>query len=152
MDITSWGKLDEADISAFEQKIGFPLPDDYRQFLLEYNGAKANRQVFFVKDLDQDVMLDKFFGITNPKSRSLTLGYWLQEFGDEIDAKSLFIGSDPGGRFLVYVTTGKDRGVYYWDHDNFFPQSSDGEGNTYFIAESFTEFCNSLMDYTPAKF
>ena len=149
MNITPWGKTSEEVISAFEQKIGFPLPNDYRQFLLENNGAKANKQVFFVKDLDQDVMLDKFFGLTNPKSRSLTLGYWLQEYGDEIDEKSLFIGSDPGGRFLIYITQGEDKGIYYWDDSNFFPQSREGEGNSYFVADSFTEFCNSLMEYTP---
>lgn len=150
MNITSWGENDEVIVSEFEQKIGFSLPEDYRHFLVRNNGAKANRQVFFVKDLNQDVMLDKFFGITNPKSRSLTIGYWLQEYGDEIDEKSVFIGSDPGGRFLVYITAGEDKGIYYWDDTNFFPQSSEEEGNSYYIAESFSEFCDLLMDYTPA--
>ncbi|WP_046246281.1 SMI1/KNR4 family protein [Hymenobacter terrenus] len=151
MNITSWGRLDEAAIIAFEQKIGFPLPEDYRNFLLGNNGAKANRQVFFVKDLNQDVMLDVFFGITHHRSRSLTLGYWLKELGDEIGPTDLLIGSDPGGRFLLYATSGEEKGVYYWDNNHFFAQSSEEEGNTYFVADSFAEFCDSLMDYTPAK-
>lgn len=150
MNITSWGSTSEATISAFEQRIGFSLPDDYRRFLLENNGAQANSQVFFVKDLEQDVMLDVFFGITHPESRSLMLEYWLQEYGDEIDEKSLLIGSDPGGRFLLYVTSGEEKGIYYWDDSNFFFQSSEEEGNTYFVANSFDDFMASLRKYESA--
>ncbi len=150
MNITSWGTTNEEIVAAFEQKIGFLLPNDYRRFLLENNGAKANRQVFFVKELGQDVMLDVFFGIAH-QSRSLTLDHWLQEFGDEIDEQSLLIGSDPGGRFLLYVTSGEDKGIYYWDDTHFFPQSSEEEGDTYYVAGSFAEFCSSLKDYAPAE-
>ena len=149
-DIASWGQVDETAIYAFEQRIGFSLPDDYRRFLLKNNGAQANSQIFFVKYLEQDVMLDVFFGITHPESRSLTLGYWLQEYGDEIDEKSLLIGSDPGGRFLLYVTSGEEKGIYYWDHSHFFPQSSEEEGNTYFVANSFDDFMATLRKYESA--
>jgi len=150
MNITSWGPTSKETISAFEQKIGFTIPDDYQQFLLENNGAKANRQVFFVKELGQDIMLDVFFGI-NHQVRSLTLEYWLQEYGDEIDEQSLLIGSDPGGRFLLYVTSGEEKGVYYWDDSHSFPQSSREEGDTYYVAASFTEFCESLREYIPTN-
>ena len=50
----------------------------------------------------------------------------------------------------MYITTGEDKGVYYWDYAHFFPQSSEDEGNTYFIAESFAEFCDLVTDYVPA--
>jgi hypothetical protein len=46
---------------------------------------------------------------------------------------------------------GEEQGIYYWDHNDFFSQSTDGEGNAYFVADSFTELCNSLKDYSPAK-
>jgi len=150
MNFTSWGKNDEARITAFENTIGFSLPTDYRLFLAENNGGSINNQAFFVKDLDQDILADVLYGITSPLSRSLTLGHWLKEFGDELPEKTLLFGSDPGGGFLMYVTAGEDKGVYYWDHAHFFAQSSEEEGNSYFLAESFTDFCDSLMDYTPA--
>ena len=121
LNLTSWGLTDEATIAAFEQEIGFTLPADYRLFLKENNGCKVNKQVFFVKDLDQNIMLYIFYGITNAKSKSLTLGYWLNEFGDEIEEKTVLFGSDPGGGFLMYITAGEDKGAYYWDHAHFFP-------------------------------
>lgn len=149
-DITSWGQVDETAISAFEREINFSLPTDYRTFLQANNGASVDGQVFFVSDLDQDVLMDVFFGITNAEERSLTLGYWLNEFGDELQEKTLIIGSDPGGGMITYVTAGEDKGIYYWDHSHFFPQSSEEEGNTYFLADSFDDFMATLHKYEPA--
>lgn len=146
----SWGQNEEAALASFEQHIGFELPADYRQFLRENNGAKALDRVFFVEGLGQDVLLDVLFGLTNAKSRSLTLGYWLGEYGDELPEKTLLIGRDPGGRFLMYVTAGEDQGVYYWDDTHFFPQSSEEDGNTYHLADSFAEFLDLLREYEPA--
>ena len=149
INITSWGQNNETTVAAFEQEIGFSLPSDYRLFIKENNGCKVNRQAFFVKDLDQDIMLHVFYGITNSTSKSLTLRYWLDEFGDEIEDKTLLFGSDPGGGFLMYITDGEDKGVYYWDHAHFFPQSSEEEGNTYFVADSFDGFIAALRKYEP---
>lgn len=150
MNFTSWGQNSEASVVAFEQKLGFPLPTDYRLFLKKNNGGSVKKQVFFVKDLDQDIMMDVFYGITNTESEALTLAFWINEHGDELQENTLIIGSDPGGGMLTYITTGEDQGIYYWDHAHFFPQSSEEEGNTYFVSNFFAEFCDSLMDYVRA--
>jgi hypothetical protein len=149
MNSIAWGTTTEPELAAFEQEIGFELPTDYRQFLLQTNGAKVNDQVFFVPDLTQDVLMDVFFGLTH-QSRSLTLGYWLQEYEDEIEEQTLLIGADPGGHFILYITAGENQGIYYWDHNNFLsPGAEEGAANTYFIASSFTEFCDLLADFKP---
>ena len=150
MNYTPFGQATEQDMVAFEQQIGFALPDDYRRFLLETNGVDVLDQTFFVKDLDQEVMLHVLFGLNNPTSRGLTIPYWLKEYGDEIDPYTLIIGKDAGGRFLLYTVAGEDTGIYYWDHNDSFPQSKDGGGNTYFVADTFTEFRDSLRDFTLA--
>lgn len=148
MNITAWGTTTEPELAAFEEEIGFELPADYRQFLLQTNGAKVNKQVFFVRDLTQDVLMNIFFGLTNLESESLTLDYWLQEYQDEIAEETLLIGSDPGGNFILYTVSGEDQGIYYWDHNNFLsPHAADGAPNTFRVASSFTEFCDLLTDY-----
>lgn len=150
MNFEALGKASEQDILAFEQQVGFRLPDDYRHFLIQNNGAEIFDQTFFVKDLDEEVMLDVLFGLTNPTSRGLTLGYWLKEYRDELEPGTLIIGKDPGGSLLIYTIAGEDKGLYYWDKNYLFKQPAEGEGNAYFIADSFTKFCESLADYTAA--
>lgn len=151
IDFTSWGPIDEATVVAFEQEIGFPLPADYRTFIKEHNGCRFNDKVFFVKGLEQDIMLHVFYGITNERSRSLTLRYWLNEYGEDIENQTLLFGSDPGGGFLMYITTGEDKGIYYWDHAHFFETSTEEDGNTYFVAESFADFSSKLRPFVEAS-
>jgi len=150
MNITSWGKTDEATITAFEQKVGFALPSDYRDFLLENNGGRVDNELFFVEGLGQDVMMDVFYGVTH-RNRALTLTYWLEEYGDELQENTLIIGTDPGGGMVTYITSGEDKGVYYWDHAHFFESSTEEDGNTYFVADSFADFCSSLKPYVEAN-
>lgn len=147
MNITPWGENSEEVVRAFEQHIGFALPEDYYQFLTKNNGASINRQSFFVKDLEQEILMDVFYGITNSEARSLTLGYWAQEYADEVSDNELVIGSDPGGHQILFITAGEDKGIYYWDTNHFFKKSREGEGDTYFLTDTFTEFCNLLHDY-----
>jgi hypothetical protein len=148
MKIESWGENSEQDIKELEQQIGFALPADYRQFLLDNNGGEVTNQTFFVRHLDQEVLMDVFYGITSRYSRSLTLIFWLKKYKGEIGESELVIGRDPGGHKLLYVTAGTDKGVYYWDTNHFFAQSSE-QGNAYFVADDFTAFCQALRDYSP---
>lgn len=146
----SWGKNDEKAITHLEKEIGFLLPFDYRNFLLENNGGRVDDELFFVEGLSQDVMMDVFYGVTH-RNQALTLSYWLKEYGDELQEKTLIIGTDPGGGMLTYITTGEDKGVYYWDHAHFFEESTEEEGNTYFVADSFADFCAILKPFVEAS-
>jgi len=140
----------EEQLTTLEKQLGTALPADYRNFLLENNGVELLNQSFFVQDLDQEIKLQALFGLHNITSRGLTVGHWLAEYEDELGSNTLLIGKDRGGNFLLYTVAGEDQGIYYWDIQNFFPQSADGGGNTYFVADNFTAFCNTLRDYTPA--
>lgn len=60
--------------------------------------------------------------------------------------KELVIGHDQGSHQILLITDGEEKGIYYWDHNNFFPQSADGGGNAYFVADNFTAFCQMLHD------
>jgi hypothetical protein len=146
INISSWGNSSEQAVKEFEQQIGFTLPADYRQFLINNNGAWVNNQKFFVKDLGQEILMHVLYGLTNSESKGLTLGYWLAKHDGDIDDKELVIGHDQGGHQILLVTDGEGKGVYYWDHNNFFPQSADGGGNAYFVADDFTAFCQMLHD------
>lgn len=72
----------------------------------------------------------------------------MNEYKGEIGESELVIGRDPAGHQILYVTAGEDKGVYYWDTNHFFAQSSE-QGNAYFVADDFTTFCQALRDYNP---
>ncbi|WMJ72145.1 SMI1/KNR4 family protein [Cytophagaceae bacterium ABcell3] len=146
INLTSNNKLEENEISNFEEEIGFSLPDDYRTFLKDHNGGLVNNQSIYVDDLEQSMMMHVLYGIDIKRAEVLNLTYWLNEYEDELPESTLIIGVNSTGGFITYTTSGEDKGIYFWDHQHFFPQSNEDEGNTYYLADSFKEFVGSLKD------
>jgi len=150
-DLKTFGhSINETELISFEKgDIGFQLPDDYRSFLLMYNGGGLSGYSFYAEDIDQEFRTDVFYGLNIEGRRAIDLRYWFNTYDDEIPKKSLLIGGDPGGMHLLYVTKGEDKGIYLWDHAHRIEGYSEEEGNTYFIAESFEEFIKSLKKFIP---
>jgi hypothetical protein len=142
MNIQSFGKASLLKIGELEKKIGFKLPEDYASFLLKNNGGVVNDSVFFVSDLSEKILFQVFFGL-DVKSKSLDIHFWIKEYEGEIPDKSIVIGKDPGGNFILLVNSGKSPGIYYWDYNQAFSKSSE-DSNTYFVAKSFTDFIESF--------
>jgi len=128
-------------VSAFEESLGFALPDDYKSFLKEYDGANFKDATFFIEEIQETIMMGALYGLTAKR------GYGLidvnNEYKEDIPERSLIIGLDPGGAFIMLICNGEDDGVYFYDHAYFFPSSTD-ECNTYFIASTFNEFLNGM--------
>lgn len=145
MNINGFGKASPEMIKEFEQHIGFSLPEDYKQFLSEYNGgtAKVRYSTFVVKDIDQIIPLDVLFGLG--VIEELDLQYWNDEYRDDLLPNSIIIGHDPGSGMIVLINDPEIQGVYYWDHSFYFEESNEEE-NTYKIADSFRSFIEGLKD------
>jgi hypothetical protein len=79
----------------------------------------------------------------NMENEALDLIYENKEYSDDIPEKSLLIGSDPGGGWILLIFDGENDGIWYYDHSYFFEQSTD-ELNTYLICNTFTEFLEIL--------
>lgn len=129
------------DVVAFERKLNFYLPDDYKNFSSNYDGVRFYNCEFYVKDIAQKVLMDVLYGINGIKKYDIHKKN--ERFADEIPNKSLVIGEDPGGTPILLVNDDKNNGIYFFDSDYFFEQSSDDE-NTYLIADTFTDFLNLL--------
>lgn len=93
MGIKRFGEGDIKNIEELEVKSDIKLPDDYKDFLIKNNGARVNDGIFYVKALDEDIILHIFFG-TKLEKKALNLEFWHQEYGDEIPENSLLIGRD----------------------------------------------------------
>lgn len=146
----SGAPLTEEQISAYEARLGRPLPQDYRNFLLQHNGGYPDPSDFemqspFKSDGDFGTV-DWFLGI-DVSEPTLGLEYVLQTFADRIPPRLFPIARDPGGNLICLSSGGEDLGtVYFWDHER---ESEEGapatEANLYRIAGGLEEFLNMLQ-------
>ena len=147
MKIRSYGKGGQENIKKLEDTFKIKIPKDYAEFLLTHNGADIDDGIFYVRDLDQKILMGGFYGVVLD-SEYLGLLYQNEEYGDDIPDSSLLIGCNPGSGWLLLVNDGENDGIWFYDHNYFFPKSSD-ELNTYFICETFTEFMEMLETTSP---
>ena len=133
-------------IIKIENQFRIKLPDDYKEFLINNNGAIIKDGTFWVEDLKQKILMEKLFGI-NLSTKVLTIEYWSERHKNDLWKNTIIIGSDPGGTFLLLVLGNRDddinEGIYYYDNKYFFEQSSDKQ-NTYYICKTFSEFIAQL--------
>ena len=142
MKIEAINKGSEAKALAFQEFLGFTLPDDYFNFLAQNDGATIDEAYFYVKDIEEYIMFELFCDI-----KECIETY--EEFHEDFPEKSLVIGADPGGAMLLLVTTDVgnfSKGIYFYDHSHFF-EASNSDCNTYFVRDTFSEFI-TILEHT----
>lgn len=144
MKMNGFGKATQEMVNAFEQHIGFSLPEDYRKFLLEYNGGTplVKYAAFTIEELNEDIPLDVLLGLG---INNLDLQKRNDDYMDDLLPHCVIIGDDPGSGMIVLIDDPEMKGVYYWDHSFNFEQSNEDD-NIYKIADSFQEFVDGLKN------
>jgi len=142
MKINSYGKGSIQNIEKVKNEFSLSLPKEYKDFLIDNNGAEINNGYFFVKEINQLISMGLFYGVDLNK-KGADIFYINNEYNDDIPENSLLIGGDDGGGWILLICDGENDGIWYYDHSYFFEQSTD-ELNTYFICETFTEFLKML--------
>lgn len=128
-----------AQIIAFEAALGAVLAQDYRDFLLEFNGGAPTPDIVDVPGASgSPTDLQVFFGI-NRATESSDLVWNLSLVADRIPQHRLVpIACDSGGNlFCLKVVRGVTSEVVYCDLDS-------AQVSTYFVAPSFGEFVQLL--------
>jgi hypothetical protein len=136
-------------LTEFAQKNHLRLPEDYRDFLVRFDGGAPHPKASWVATLKDYVLVDYLFGIT--RSRPLNLQFWLDEYRDEMPPGFLIVGKDPGGAFFILDAGEAQTGVYLWDHQHRYPGSSEEDGNTFLLAGAFSTWINSLCELPDAN-
>lgn len=145
IEIKSFGKITKEDIREIEELFDVVLPNDYKKFLLKYNGGAVKLNEFnklFLDDANETVSIDVFYGIHTDKKAS-DIEYWTNEYAEDLFEKTIIIGDSIQHGFIVLVCDGSNNGIYYYD-DSYCFDSSNEENNVYFIADSFEEFWKIL--------
>lgn len=140
----SYGALDEQRLLTLEKKIGVSLPNDYREFLIQFNGGEPVPEgVWIIEDVDGSCV-HEFFGLhDDPKLLSLDC-INNSEFG--LPESLLPIAGDGLGDYVCLKVTGDDFGaIFFVDHEQHSYEDRESFEGIIRLKESFSEFISSLQ-------
>src|SRR5262245_8123323 len=108
--------LGEAAIAGLERRLGRTLPNDYRSFLLKYNGGVPELNSFPIPQIGEGG-INAFFGIREGKNDD-DLEAERRRMKDRMPKHLLPIAEAEGGNLVCISFGAKDHGsVYFWDHE-----------------------------------
>lgn len=139
--------LTERELRVFEERLGEPIPEPYRRFLLEHNGGKPDRKIFrFVDEIGElrGDIISYFLAVNEgyPEDIESTL----ERRRKRIPPDLFPIASTVCGDQVVIGSRGPRAGkVYYWDHElEAMPGEPMTYDNVFLIADSFDAFLENL--------
>lgn len=141
------GPLSEDQLKKLEAQTS-PLPHDYRQFLLQYNGGDITPDCFNSATGESVSSIRSFLGIHNNPNRSLY--HYLETYETRLPKRFLPIVFDSFGNLICLSLEGADRGaVYFWDHELEADEDDSPEDaeNTTLLSSSFSAFLQSLYEF-----
>jgi len=94
--------------------------------------------------LSDNISVDVLFGI-NTQYKNANITIWTDKYFQEMPESTLIIGDTVEHGFIVLLCSGEDTGVYYWD-DTYHYAGSNDDNNTFFIADTFTDFVEMSHD------
>lgn len=138
--------ITEERLQRFEEKIGARLSDDYRGFLLEFNGGTPiGPAVFAVPGRRRnytDVL--QYLEAIDHENSSLNLENALSQLAGRIPDDAIPIAFCSCGDTVLLSVRGSRRGqVLMWNHEG---EGDPDVNNVYVVAESFTEFVDGLYE------
>jgi len=152
-------KVTDEDIANIEKKYNLKLPEDYKEYLLKYNGIAAgknwlgddyaedgNRIEIYIPILDEraEISVRCLFNCNGcDVKKSTNLHTYMDMFGDELPEGAILIGDSDEAGFFGLDTSEEHYGVFFWDDQRRLSFSTD-EMNAYHIAESFTDFLEKV--------
>ncbi|NOV01291.1 SMI1/KNR4 family protein [Paenibacillus planticolens] len=133
-------------IQEVEKRYGFILPNDYKDFLLKYNGGKPRPNVMFTtKNGFLTSYLISVLPLFDRKVPSLVGNFlFFNKEEGNLPSNIITFGEDPLRNLLCISVEGNNTGfIYYWDYMN-----DDSDTPTYdhlvLISESFSKFIEEL--------
>lgn len=137
--------LSESAIPAIEKRLGFSLPNEYRDFLKISNGGSPVPDA--VKYEGEYFDYVSMFYSVRRNAYSNDLFRNIEEYRELIPSHYLPIGESPGGDVFCLSLKNEDYGaVYYWNHEEANYDGEPWEMNMIKLAASFNEFLDSLYE------
>ncbi|HVW15019.1 MAG TPA: ankyrin repeat domain-containing protein [Mucilaginibacter sp.] len=134
------GKNSIENIAKLEHDIGHIFPDQYKRFLIKYNGGRVKPDVFRTVNDEMESIIQFFYGVTNQKIYDIKSAYerWKQR---EYPESFLPIAIDGLGNYIILdLSKSENYGhILFWSHDT--PEFRPLE-----ISADFDSFLKSLYE------
>lgn len=138
-----FGQVQLSDITQFEIHNNVQLPEDYKDFLIKYNGGRPNPNL--VPSVKSDVQW--IYGMVNEPYYASVFQH-IDMFQKRIPSWYFPIANDSGGNLYLMSLYNENHGlIAFWRHE----EETDGNADQYFdnmdiVSNSFSEFLNQLVD------
>ena len=138
--------LTAEELQQAERHIGLQLPEEYRQFLLQHNGGHPEPCAFkYTCDQQQWKLAAVAYFLAVYEGEHENFLEYFEDYQGRIPAETVPVARDPGGNLILLGVSGAHtEKVYFWLQD--FENEEGNFSNVCFIANSFSEFLNSLSD------
>ncbi|MGK3970046.1 SMI1/KNR4 family protein [Sorangium sp. So ce118] len=140
--------ISDADVSKLEQRLGAALPEQYRQFLLEFNGGSPTPDTVDIEGLpgtSTDVQI--FFGIGRSVESS-DLDWNLTTLAERLEEGLLPIAADSGGNVFCLALRGRRRGnILYCDLQSVF-SDLEATPELFPVASNFDAFLTKIRPFS----
>lgn len=138
--------LDDKTLNNFEKEFQIRLPDEYRQFIIKYNGGYPEPDGFKFMNKSKGSSVDRFLGLVDDEYEDIRK--YIQKYKDRIPTNLIPIAYDPGSNLVCISVSGEDFGsVYFWEHELEFDEGQKPDySNVTIIANNFNEFLNGLYE------
>lgn len=140
-------KATETQVKAFEKRIGCSLPEEYRNFLMTYNGGQPNPDCVAVPGVEgiDNVGVGVFMHLRATKPAMDELSYEVERVKTLLPSGHLPIAGS-SDLFTLSLKPKTFGSVYWWFHET---EELDDEGNFleaagYLLAGSFDEFLTRI--------
>ena len=143
--LDTYQNLSQKDIEDFETSNSIELTDNYKEFLLKWNGGIPSPSTFIISEEEEDVSGVNYFYSIGDRDNDL------EEFLDILRLRLpevfIYIADDPVGNGILLGISGPyyDQ-IYFWDHENEPDLDEPDMRNMYFLADNIWEFLDSLYE------
>lgn len=141
------GPTDEESIRRLEWNLGYQLPSQYRNFLLQHDGGQPTPDAFDFEDGSTGSVISHFAKV-NSLDRSETILDLVLVLRDRIPVGFLPFGEDAVGNVICLGILPENEGhTYLWDHENEADiDETPTMTNMRLIARSFDDFIFGIFD------
>lgn len=139
--VSSNDKITNKEIINFERDFNINFPDDYKNFLLKFNGGEPYFKTFLTNDkCEYDIMY--FYSLSQIQNT--------MKYEPELIPNGLIpIAIIDGGYFLFISTNKTGFGKIFFGDTNIYSESE--EDDLLYMANNFTRFLESLYDPESSK-